>query len=77
VATVTDIHEEFFSDMGGMRNALGMEYIWFIHVTPLERVQSIRQGGLSPHADAPMNDYVRGHIGGSGKIVCFTRSEHV
>jgi hypothetical protein len=71
MAASTGIQEEFFTDMNGMRDALGMAYKWFIHVTPLDRVQSICQRGLLPHADAATNDFVRRHIGGCGEIVCF------
>jgi hypothetical protein len=48
---MTTLHE-IFTNMSGVRDALISRYDWFVHITPLGNLPSIRGDGLTPKSDA-------------------------
>jgi hypothetical protein len=65
------IHADLLANMPVVREALIRRYTWFIHVTPVGNLASIRSTGLKPVGDAPPPPEVESAGGVVGKnILC-------
>lgn len=65
------IHDQILSDMPAMRMALGHQFQWYYHVTPLKNIASIRTEGLLPKRDKAAPDLVAKYVGETASdIIC-------
>ncbi|HEX2842161.1 hypothetical protein [Hyphomicrobium sp.] len=67
------VHQQMLAHMSDMRTALGLRFMWFIHVTLKDNLPGILLEGLQPKTDMAAPDEVVAALGyGASSIICLT-----